>query len=109
VQGTVGVLEAALESPTVQAIAITSSIGSAFDPKFGWRPGYTYTAVCVASFCDRKSEANYAFVRQDDFNPTTFEEAASPDFDVNSYGEPWRPYIMYCASKGIAERAAWVC
>jgi nucleoside-diphosphate-sugar epimerase len=63
VQGTVGVLQAALASPTVRAVAITSSIGSVFDPKFGWRPGYTYTAVCVASSCDRESQANYAFVR----------------------------------------------
>ncbi|KIM74395.1 hypothetical protein PILCRDRAFT_704037 [Piloderma croceum F 1598] len=85
-QGTVGVLQSALSSPTVKAVVVTSSFGSVFDPKFGWRAGYTYSA---------------------EFNPITFEEAASPDLDLNQYPEPWRPYITYCASKVVAERAAW--
>src|ERR1700729_3532329 len=48
-QGTVGVLQSALRSPSVKAVAVTSSFGSVFDPKFGWRAGYTYSAVHVAS------------------------------------------------------------
>jgi hypothetical protein len=44
-QGTVGVLQSALLSPTVKAVVVTSSFGSVFDPKFGWRAGYTYSAV----------------------------------------------------------------
>ncbi|KZP03952.1 aldehyde reductase II [Athelia psychrophila] len=86
-QGTVGILSSALKSPTVQAVVVTSSFGSVFDPKRGWRSGYKYTSA--------------------DWNPITFEEAASPDLDLDSYPETWRPYITYCASKVVAERAAW--
>jgi nucleoside-diphosphate-sugar epimerase len=86
-QGTVGLLQSAMGSPTVKAIAVTSSFGSVFDPNQGWRSGYKYS--------------------DKDWNPITFEEAASPDLDLNSYPEPWRPTITYCASKTVAERAAW--
>ncbi|KAF7965729.1 hypothetical protein HWV62_42040 [Athelia sp. TMB] len=86
-QGTVGVLQSALTSPSVKAVVITSSFGAIFDPAHGWRPGHTYTAA--------------------EWNPITFEEAASPDLDLESYPVEWRHYITYCASKVVAERAAW--
>jgi hypothetical protein len=46
-QGTMGVLQSALGSPSVKAIAVTSSFGGVFDPKLGWRAGYTYSAVLI--------------------------------------------------------------
>lgn len=48
-QGTVGVLQSAMGSPTVKAIAVTSSFGSVFDPKHGWRSGYKYSDVEIGS------------------------------------------------------------
>lgn len=45
IQGTMGILRSAKNSPTVKSIVITSSFGSVFDPKKGWRAGYNYTAV----------------------------------------------------------------
>ncbi|KAF7986860.1 hypothetical protein HWV62_12588 [Athelia sp. TMB] len=86
-QGTVGVLQSALTSPSVKAVVITSSFGAIFDPALGWRPGHTYTAT--------------------EWNPITFEQAASPNLDLASYPVEWRHYITYCASKVVAERAAW--
>jgi NADPH-dependent methylglyoxal reductase len=59
IQGTVGILQSALSSPTVKAIVVTSSFGSVVDPKLGWRAGYTYSAVSLLSSV-RKFEAKLA-------------------------------------------------
>jgi NADPH-dependent methylglyoxal reductase len=37
----------------------------------------------------------------------TYAEAADPDPDLSAYPPYWRPYVTYCASKALAERAAW--
>jgi nucleoside-diphosphate-sugar epimerase len=77
IKGTTTILEAASLSPSVQRVIVTSSFAAMLDMSRGLRPGYTY------------SEA--------DFNPETYEGAKA----CESAG--W----AYCASKGLAEKAAW--
>lgn len=57
-QGTVGLLQSALSSPSVKSVVVTSSFASVFDPKKGWRSGYTYTAVNMPSHCESSSLIN---------------------------------------------------
>ncbi|KAL8277539.1 hypothetical protein RQP46_010094 [Phenoliferia psychrophenolica] len=86
-KGTLGILEAASQSSSVKAVVITSSFGAVFDPAEGWRAGHAYTS--------------------EDLNPITFEVAADPKLDLSSYPETWRAFVTYCASKVLAEKAAW--
>ncbi|KAL2820311.1 hypothetical protein BJX63DRAFT_428145 [Aspergillus granulosus] len=62
---------------TLRRIVHTSSCAAVLDPGRGDAPGYTYTST--------------------DWNPTTYEEAATK-------GDP---AIGYMASKALSERAAW--
>ncbi|CAD6577364.1 MAG: methylglyoxal reductase (NADPH-dependent) gre2 [Cyphobasidiales sp. Tagirdzhanova-0007] len=77
VQGTKSVLETAAKTPSVKRVVITSSFASVLDVNQGFRPGYTYS--------------------EKDYNPATFEEAKKTD----------NPAFLYCASKILAEQAAW--
>jgi nucleoside-diphosphate-sugar epimerase len=61
----------------LERVVLTASFASNLDMSKGYRPGYTYT--------------------EEDWNPATFEEAAS------SGSTPF----AYCASKGLAEKAGW--
>jgi nucleoside-diphosphate-sugar epimerase len=77
-EGTLQVLESAHKyGDQVKKIVITSSFASILDMSKGMRPGYTY------------SEA--------DWNPATWDEAKN-----SSDGS-----FTYCASKKLAEEAAW--
>lgn len=77
VQGSVAILEAAKQwGSSVTRVVVTSSHASVCDLSKGKRPGYVY---------DEK-----------DWNPVTFEEAATAD-----------GVVAYCASKALAERAVW--
>ena len=77
INGTTSVLEAVSKhAPEVKRIVITASFASILDLSKGKRPGYTYT--------------------EDDWNPTTYEEAKTGNGAV-----------AYCASKAFAERAAY--
>ena len=40
--------------------------------------------------------------------PTAVEAISHPDLDLSVYPETWRPYVAHCASKVIAEKAAWM-
>ncbi|TDL15601.1 NAD dependent epimerase/dehydratase [Rickenella mellea] len=77
IEGTKIIMEAAKKEPSVEHVVITSSFAAIFDLPKLPNPGHTYT---------RK-----------DWNPATYEEAAKSD--NNAY--------VYCASKVLAERAAW--
>lgn len=79
INGTTGVLAsaAAHAGPQLTRVVITSSFASILDLSKGYRPGYTYT--------------------ENDFNPATYKEAAQSD----------NGGFSYCASKSLAERAAW--
>ncbi|KAF8854346.1 NAD(P)-binding protein [Acephala macrosclerotiorum] len=79
INGTKNVLEAAAEfgGTELKRVVITSSFASILDLSKGYRPGYVYT--------------------EKDWNPATFDEAAKSDDGS----------FAYCASKGLAERAAW--
>jgi NADPH-dependent methylglyoxal reductase len=79
INGTVSILEAAADhaGPQLSRVVITSSFASIVDMSQGYRPGYTYT--------------------ENDFNPATYREAA----------ESKDGGFSYCASKALAERAAW--
>lgn len=77
IKGTTNVLEAAKANGNISRVVITSSFAANLDLSKGYRPGYTYT---------------YA-----DWNPATYEEAS-----VSDDGS-----FAYCASKALAERAAW--
>ncbi|KAH0369333.1 putative cinnamoyl-CoA reductase, partial [Aureobasidium melanogenum] len=77
IQGTKGCLEAVKKfAPQVRRVVVTSSFAAIVDMSKGMRPGYTYT--------------------EEDWNPTTYEEAKRGDGAV-----------AYCASKAFAEREAW--
>jgi nucleoside-diphosphate-sugar epimerase len=65
-------------NPTVKRVVITSSFASIIDMDKGARPGYMYT--------------------EKDWNPITWEKAASQDTNGA---------VAYCASKTFAERAAY--
>jgi NADPH-dependent methylglyoxal reductase len=79
INGTKNVFEAAAQygGPQLKKVIITSSFASIFDLSKGYRPGYNYT--------------------EKDWNPATYEDAAN-----STDGS-----FSYCASKGLAERAAW--
>jgi NADPH-dependent methylglyoxal reductase len=87
VRGTTAILTAALSSPTVKSVVVTSSIGAVLDALHGARPGHTYTIA--------------------DWNPTTWDEAADPNLDLSVYPPLYRGYVTYMASKKLAEKAAW--
>jgi nucleoside-diphosphate-sugar epimerase len=86
INGTESVLKAAHkynstqtdEKNKIKRIVITSSFAAINDSDKGLRPGYTYT--------------------EKDWSPLTYEEAAV------TYDNPGR---VYCASKTLAEKAAW--
>ncbi|KAH6722461.1 hypothetical protein BKA61DRAFT_729808 [Leptodontidium sp. MPI-SDFR-AT-0119] len=65
-------------NPLVTHVVITSSFASILDLSLGARPGYTYT--------------------EKDWNPITYDAAA----DASTPGA-----VAYCASKALAERAAF--
>lgn len=75
--GTTNVLKSAARNLSVQRVVITSSFAAMYDFAKGVRPGHTY--------------------RESDHNPTTYEEA--------KLSSNWS--MAYCASKALAERAAW--
>jgi nucleoside-diphosphate-sugar epimerase len=79
INGTKNVLEAAAQygGPELKRVIITSSFASILDLSKGYRPGYVYT--------------------EKDWNPATYDEAANSD----------NGGFAYCASKGLAEHAAW--
>jgi NADPH-dependent methylglyoxal reductase len=87
IEGTTGILTAALSVPSVRSVAVTGSFVSVADTKHGLRPGYTYTV--------------------DDWNPISYAEAADPKLDLTQWPEKYRMYITYMASKTLAERALW--
>jgi len=78
-RGAVSMLEAVQRyGKTVRRVVLTSSFASIVDIPKGLRPGYTY---------DEK-----------DWNPMTYDEAAEETVDN---------VVSYCASKKLAEAAAW--
>ncbi|CAG8949892.1 hypothetical protein HYFRA_00004220 [Hymenoscyphus fraxineus] len=79
INGTVELLKSIHKNnPNVKRVVLTSSFASILDMSKGNRPGYVYTEA--------------------DWNPCTYEEAA----DSNTPGG-----VSYCASKALAEKAAW--
>lgn len=86
IHGTESVLKAAHkynlaqtdETKKIKRIVITSSVAAVTDPSQGLRPGYTYT--------------------EKDWAPFTYEQAAASADN---------PVLVYCASKLLAEKAAW--
>lgn len=103
IRGTLNILKAATKAGTVKAVVVTSSFAAMADNSKGWYPGHTYTSVGIAF-----RSVNVCSTLQDDWNPITYEEAASPDLDYSKFPPQLRPYITYCASKVCAERAGWV-
>ncbi|KAJ6118289.1 hypothetical protein N7471_013756 [Penicillium samsonianum] len=87
IEGTVGIIRAAVKFPSVRSMVITGSFLSAFDPAHSLRPGYTYTP--------------------DDWNPISYSEASSQELDLTQWEPIWRPLITYMASKKLAEEAVW--
>ncbi|CRG84213.1 hypothetical protein PISL3812_01530 [Talaromyces islandicus] len=77
IQGTKTLLESAATNPNITKVVITSSFASIVDIGKGLRPGYTYDET--------------------DWNPVTFDDGKNSE----SGG------FAYCASKSLAERAAW--
>ncbi|KAH8802452.1 hypothetical protein F5884DRAFT_471759 [Xylogone sp. PMI_703] len=79
IKGTTGLLESAAThaGPQLSRVVITGSFACILDLSQGYRPGYTYT--------------------EKDFNPATYKEAA----------ESKDGGFSYCASKALAEKAAW--
>lgn len=78
IKGTTRILEAvAAHAPQVKRVVITSSFAAIVDPLQGARPGYTYTEA--------------------DWNPTTYDDAVKTSDGA----------VAYCASKTLAEKAAW--
>lgn len=79
INGTLSVLKAAaaVNNPNLKRVVVTSSFASILDVDQGYRPDYTYS--------------------EKDWNPATFEAAAKHP------NGGW----AYCASKALAERAAW--
>lgn len=79
INGTLNMLKAVKDNaPNVKRVVCTSSFAASVDVTAGYRAGYTYT--------------------EDDWNPCSYEEAAKKDTDGG---------IAYCASKALAEKAAW--
>lgn len=79
IHGTTEVLKSIHKyNPNVKRVVITSSFASIVNLSEGTRPGYTYT--------------------EKDWNPVTYETAASKETDGAS---------AYCASKTLAEKAAF--
>ena len=87
IEGTRGVLTAALKQPTIKSIVVTGSFATIADAKGGYRTGYTYT--------------------NKDFNPITYEEAKDPNLDMTQFPELHRHFARYMASKRCAEAAMW--
>ncbi|KAL6872189.1 NAD(P)-binding protein [Trichoderma novae-zelandiae] len=79
IEGTNQVLESVYKyAPQVKRVVITASFASIVDVSKGLRDGYVY---------DEK-----------DFNPASYDEAKAEDTT---------PSFAYCASKALAEKAAW--
>jgi len=78
IQGTLSILKSAAKVPSVKRVVVTSSFASVMDVGKGMRPDYTYS--------------------HKDFNPADYESAKNSK-DNQSY--------LYCASKVLAEKAAW--
>ncbi|KAJ4349507.1 uncharacterized protein N0V89_008123 [Didymosphaeria variabile] len=87
IEGTRGVLKAALKQPTIKSIVVTGSFATIADAKGGYRTGYTYT--------------------NKDFNPITYEEAKDPNLDMTQFPELHRHFARYMGSKRCAEAAMW--
>jgi nucleoside-diphosphate-sugar epimerase len=77
-QGTTNCLEAAAREKSVKHLVLTSSFASMLDMAAYPSPGKVYT--------------------DDDWNPATYDEAKDKS-------KP--PPFIYCASKKLAEKAAW--
>ena len=77
VRSTETVMAAVKASKRVRRVLIISSFVASVDLAQGYRPGYTYS--------------------ERDWNPTTWEEARTAN----------NPLLVYCASKQLAERAAF--
>ncbi|KAL1857329.1 hypothetical protein Plec18167_008406 [Paecilomyces lecythidis] len=79
INGTLNMLKAAAaaKNPQLKRVIVTSSFAAIGDLDHGHRPGYTYS--------------------ERDWNPATYEAAAKHPSGA------W----VYCASKALAERAAW--
>lgn len=77
IEMTTSVLAAAANQSSVKRVVITSSFASILDMNGGNRPGYKYS--------------------EKDWNPATYEEAAASPNGA----------FAYCASKKLAEEAAW--
>ncbi|KKY27859.1 putative aldehyde reductase ii [Phaeomoniella chlamydospora] len=87
VRGTTSLLHSALKAPKLKGVVVTGSFAAVFDATHGYRLGYTYT--------------------DNDWNPITWEEAADPKLDLTKWPEVWHPFLHYCASKKLAEKALW--
>ena len=89
IRGTESILKSALShaGPQLEAVVVTSSFASCFDPMHGLRPGYTYGP--------------------ENWNPISYDEAADPKLDLSIYPERYRIFVTYMASKKLAEKAAW--
>lgn len=86
-RGTLSLLGSAGKANRLQSIVITGSFAAVMDPMQGSRPGYIYTPA--------------------DWNPMTYEEAADPALDLQSWPKEYRQFVTYMASKKVAERGAW--
>ncbi|KXH69042.1 NAD dependent epimerase/dehydratase [Colletotrichum salicis] len=78
INGVRSILEAAATNPKISRVVITSSFASVLDVNRKAPPYFTYTG--------------------EDWNPLTYEEAASPETSA---------VVAYRGSKKFAERAAW--
>ncbi|KAK1624387.1 NAD dependent epimerase/dehydratase [Colletotrichum phormii] len=78
INGVRSILEAAATNPKITRVVITSSFASVLDVNRKAPPYFTYTG--------------------EDWNPLTYEEAASPEISA---------VVAYRGSKKFAERAAW--
>ncbi|KAF9729615.1 hypothetical protein PMIN02_004529 [Paraphaeosphaeria minitans] len=87
IEGSRGVLTAALKQPTIKSIVATGAFATIADAKGGYRTRYTNT--------------------NEDFNQITYEEAKGPNLDMTQFPELHRHFARYMASKRCAEAAIW--
>lgn len=87
IAGTLSILRAAAREPSVKKVVITSTFAASVEMAKGWRPDYDYD--------------------ESGWNPITYEEASAPGATFPEVPPYWRIYVTYCASKALAERAAW--
>jgi len=87
IAGTLSILRAAARESSVKKVVITSSFAACVQMDKGWWPDHEY---------DESS-----------WNSIKYEEAAAPGATFPDVPLHWRDFVTYCASKALAERAAW--